>query len=563
MASGDNYRKLQAKHLARTEGYVAKLKKLYQSAVSRLINMSTSVPYDGGEQFYFDDYPELLKEVNGIVGKLATGIEQTILSGTSAEWANGTGVASGTVDYVMKKAGIESIKELTDDAVGKYFNNHESALKAFQERQIGGLSLSDKVWDLANRQKIETELARSIADGTSADELAISMQEWLKVPDKLFRRVRDEFGVLRLSKSAKAYSPESGAYRSSYKNAFRLARTEINMAYRNAELESYLDKDYVVGFEVRRSTHPYHCPVCEALAGKYPKDFVWNGWHPNCRCFIVPILITDEEMAARRRAIIDGEDFDGSTSANYVGDVPNGFSEWIEENRERAKGWSSLPYFIKDNPGYVGKFDVDTYSAAERKFTHAGRVGESMRKALGEYLQERYKDIIPNTELAAIYHYTRGDISSFRSLNKQLRSGSVSDFNVAFSELLSDGISKVGVYEGAVYRSIKLNKASLKRWLDCAISGESKTFDGFTSASKVQSVAFGTFESKIKTNGNETVCHIELLSKNGRDISDISQFNGIFTSENQQEVLFDKGSRFKFVSVSNVDNIYYFTLQEL
>lgn len=186
-----------------------------------------------------------------------------------------------------------------------------------------------------------------------------------------------------------------------------------------------------------------------------------------------------------------------------------------------------------------------------------------MRKALGEYLQERYKDTIPNTELAAIYHYTRGDISAFRSLNKQLRSGSVSDFNVAFSELLSEGISKVSVYDGSVYRSIKLNKKNLKDWLDCAISGGSKTFDGFTSASKVQSVAFGTFEDKIKTKSNETVCHIEILSKNGRDISDISQFNGIFTTENQQEVIFDKGSRFKVVSVDKEDDIYYFTLQEL
>lgn len=139
----------------------------------------------------------------------------------------------------------------------------------------------------------------------------------------------------------------------------------------------------------------------------------------------------------------------------------------------------------------------------------------------------------------------------------------MSDFNAAFSELLSDGISKVGVYEGSVYRSIKLNKKNLKDWLDCAISGGSKTFDGFTSSSKVQSEAFGTFEDKIKTKSNETVCHIEILSKNGRDISDISQFNGIFTTENQQEVIFDKGSRFKVVSVDKEDDIYYFTLQEL
>ncbi len=558
------YRKLQEKHLARVEKYLARLKALYSKAVSGLVDLASEAEFDGEGQFYFSDYPELKKEVNEVVTNLATGIEQTVLRSTTAEWAQGDTTADGTVEYVLDKAGIDSVEDLTDKAVGRYFNNHESALKAFQKRKIGnGQTLSTKVWDLANHQKVEVELARSIAEGVSAAKIASSMKSLLKEPDKLFRRVRDKNGVLRLSKNAKAYHPGAGTYRSSYRNALRLARTETNMSYRSAEWEGYQDKPYVVGFEIKRSTHPYDCPVCEALAGKYPKDFKWSGWHPNCRCYMIPITFTEEEMDRYGDAFVEGEDFDSTTSVNYVGDVPNGFREWIEGNRERAKGWSSLPYFIKDNQSYVGKFDVDIYSAAERKFTRAGRVRESMRKALGEYLQERYKDTIPNTELAAIYHYTRGDISAFRSLNKQLRSGSVSDFNVAFSELLSEGISKVSVYEGSAYRSIKLNKKSLKDWLDCAMSGGSKTFDGFTSASKRQDVAFGEFERKISKKSNETFCHIEILSKNGRDISNISQFNGIFTSENQQEVLFDKGSRFKFVSVDEDDGKYYFRIQEL
>ena len=560
----DEYRKLQKKHLARVERYLARLKTLYSKAVSGLVDLASDAEFDGEGQFYFSDYPELKKEVNEVVSNLATGIEQTVLRGTTAEWAQGNTDADGTVEYVLDKAGVESAEDLTGKAVGRYFNNHESALKAFQKRKIGnGQTLSTKVWDLANHQKIEVELARSIAEGVGAAKIASSMKSLLKEPDKLFRRVRDKNGVLRLSKNAKAYHPGSGTYRSSYRNALRLARTETNMAYRKAEWESYQDKPYVVGIEIKRSTHPYDCPVCEALAGKYPKDFKWSGWHPNCRCYMVPITFTEEEMDRYGDAFVEGEDFDGTTSVNYVGDVPKGFSEWIEENRERAKGWSSLPYFIRDNLDYIGKFEVDTYSAAERKFTRAGKVRESMRKALGEYLQERYKDVVPNTELAAIYHYTRGDISAFRSLNKQLRSRSVSDFNIAFSELLSEGISKVGIYEGSVYRSIKLNKRNLKDWLYCAMSGGNKTFEGFTSASKQQDVAFGTFERKISKKSNETFCHIEILSKNGRDISNISQLNGIFTSENQQEVLFDKGSRFKFISVDEDAGKYYFKIQEL
>lgn len=352
----DEYRKLQKEHLARVERYLARLKSLYSKAVSGLVDLASDAEFDGEGQFYFSDYPELKKEVNEVVSNLATGIEQTVLRGTTAEWAQGNTDADGTVEYVLDKAGVESVEDLTDKAVGRYFNNHESALKAFQKRKIGnGQTLSTKVWDLANHQKIEVELARSIADGVGAAKIASSMKSLLKEPDKLFRRVKGKNGVLRLSKNAKAYHPGAGTYRSSYRNALRLARTETNMAYRNAEWESYQDKPYVVGIEIKRSTHPYDCPVCEALAGKYPKDFKWSGWHPNCRCFMVPITFTEEEMDRYGDAFVAGEDFDGTTSSNYVGDVPKGFSEWIEENHRRVAQYKTLPYFIRDNEGYVDK----------------------------------------------------------------------------------------------------------------------------------------------------------------------------------------------------------------
>lgn len=348
------YRKLQEKHLARVEMYLARLKALYSKAVSGLVDLASEAEFDGEGQFYFSDYPELKKEVNEVVSNLATGIEQTVLRGTTAEWAQGNTNADGTVEYVLDKAGIESVDDLTDKAVGRYFNNHDSALKAFQKRKIGnGQTLSTKVWDLANHQKVEVELARSIAEGVSAAKIASSMKSLLKEPNKLFRRVRDKNGVLRLSKNAKAYHPGAGTYRSSYRNALRLARTETNMAYRSAEWEGYQDKPYVVGFEIKRSTHPYDCPVCEALAGKYPKDFKWSGWHPNCRCHMIPITFTEEEMDRYGDAFVEGEDFDSTTSVNYVGDVPNGFREWIEVNHRRVAQYKTLPYFIRDNEGYV------------------------------------------------------------------------------------------------------------------------------------------------------------------------------------------------------------------
>ncbi len=355
----DEYRKLQRRHLARAERYLTRLSALYSKAVDGLVELASETRFDGGGQFYFSDFPELKKEVDRIVTELATGIERTVLRGTTSEWAHGNTDADGTVEYVLDKAGVRSVEDLTDKAVGKYFNNHESALKAFQKRKIGnGQTLSVKVWDLANHQKIEAELARSIAEGESAAKIASSMKSLLKEPDKLFRRVRDKNGVLRLSRNAKAYHPGVGTYRSSYRNALRLARTETNMAYRNAEWQSYQDKPYVVGIEIRRGTHPYDCPVCEALAGEYPKDFKWSGWHPNCRCYMIPILLAEDEMGRYGDAFAEGEDFDNTTSVNYVGDVPQGFREWIGANGDRIDASRSLPYFIKDNQTYVEKYRI-------------------------------------------------------------------------------------------------------------------------------------------------------------------------------------------------------------
>lgn len=354
MSIEGSYKKLAAANLQRIEQYVKRIEQLLNKATGRFISLSTSVPYDrtAGDQFYFADYPEIRREVDKLVSSLAQGMESAIVAGTTAEWAHGSEDANGILEYVLKRAGIKDTEGLKDSVIGQYLNNHSDALKAFQKRQIGGLTLSQRVWNLAEQRKIETELARSIADGTSARDLAESMQEFLNEPSKLFRRVRNEFGVLRLSRNAQAYNPGEGVYRSSYKNALRLARTEINMAYRNAEQESYAEKEYVVGIEIKRSNNPYDCVLCESLAGKYPKDFKWNGCHPNCRCYMVPITVTNDEFIA----MLGDEEFSPEQSVNYVGNVPGNFKDWVSDNSDRitqAEMRGSLPYFIKDNKAVV------------------------------------------------------------------------------------------------------------------------------------------------------------------------------------------------------------------
>ena len=174
-------------------------------------------------------------------------------------------------------------------------------------------------------------------------------------------------------------------------------------------------------------------------------------------------------------------------------------------------------------------------------------------------LQKKYPNI-PNTEKAAIFYYTQKEGSRFRQLNKQLRNGNLTEFNEAFSKLLSKGISNLPKFENNVYRTIRLNKTELKAWIELANKKDSIVFKGFTSTSKSEKIA-KFLMSRGHTKSNETDILLVLKSKNGRVIGDLSQFSGRHGLPNQLEVLFDRNSKFKFegMTYKNKHPIFYLT----
>lgn len=199
-----------------------------------------------------------------------------------------------------------------------------------------------------------------IRTGEDAARMARTLRQYLRHPDKLFRRVRDQHGNLRLSKAAKAYHPGRGVYRSSYRNARRLAVTETNIAYHTADHLRWQQMDFVVGIEIRLSgNHTVNglplTDICDTLAGRYPKDFKFTGWHPHCRCHAVTVLKTEKEMAEDTRRILAGEE-PLKGSVNTVRDVPDAFGKWVEANADRieaAEERGTTPYFIRDNRDMV------------------------------------------------------------------------------------------------------------------------------------------------------------------------------------------------------------------
>jgi hypothetical protein len=259
---------------------------------------------------------------------------------------------------------------------------------------------------------------------------------------------------------------------------------------------------------------------------------------------------------------MNGEMLDGE-SVNSVTAVPERFDQWIANNKERAKGWSSMPYFVKDNPQYIAGFEVDKYTETERKFTRARKTNDAMKESLGIFLQSKYPEL-PNTEKAAIFHYTEGEGAAFRLLNNQLRKGNLSEFNEAFSELLSQGLSKLETTTETVYRSIRLNKTKLREYVDLAKSSSTTTFKGFTSASlgRSEAIEFGNRNTGRKK--NETDILFVIRGKSGHPIEDLSQFGGRFTGKtNQREALFDRGLKIRFDKVEIEDGMPVFYLTEI
>ena len=312
------------------------------------------------KDFYFRDYPALSKEVDRMIAEMTDALTGIVTSGVEWSWDLANVKNDDMVKTLCKSIGKNRIPKA---ALARWSQKNLPALEAFEARRIKGLNLSDKVWSYAKNYKAELELALDLglAEGKSADKLSRMIRRMLRNPDALYRRVRQkETGILRLSKNAAAYHPGQGVYRSSYKNAMRLAATETNMAYRTSDYERIQQMDFILGIEIHLSNnhtclgadgkpHPFY-DICDELEGRYPRDFKFVGWHPWCRCYQTTILPDKEEFFR----YLDAMDENGKSSYVFKDAIPDGkmprqLQSWVRENRYRALTARSLPYFITEN----------------------------------------------------------------------------------------------------------------------------------------------------------------------------------------------------------------------
>lgn len=502
----------------------------------------------GNDGYFFAHDHSTNKQVDKQLARMVMQMNVLLLNGIKREWKRGEDRIRLSLSKTARQQKLnDHIRERATQSV------RDKTAEAFYNEKRHGFTLSERVWNLSRNAKKEIEiiLQNGIKEGKSVTEISKSLKGYLNEPERLFRRVRNkETGELELSKAAQKYCPGQGVYRSAYKNAMRLARTEIKAAYHDAQWNAAQSNPMIVGWKIVLSNNhtklvngkpiPFH-DICDELVGEYPKSFKFRGWHPQCRCQMLPILATKEEQKHLYRKIFDGKRDEWQPT--QVKRVPKAFNDWVQANQERAKGWANMPHFIRDNRKFVQtKFEVDIYTEEEKKFTHARKTKETMERVLAE-LSALYPNI-PNTELAAIHHYTRNG-GNYRQLNKQMEKGTLTDFNRAAQRLITQGLEKLPTYQGTVYRGMIIRRAELERAFG-GDNGNTITHNRFVSTSMDESVGL-RFATHSKLKKGEVCVIIAIQSKTGRNISEISEFNGTFAPENQKEVIFMNNISFKII----------------
>lgn len=317
------------------------------------------------EPFSFSHYPETQKKMAEIQKRFVDDIGAVIYRGTSDEWKNSNEVQDLLANNVLKAYEAVVDKE-------KYkvlYQTNSDALKAFQNRKDKGFNVSEKLWEqsVVYKKELEDAISCAIEKGMSAVTLSKRISKYLQDFPQLQKDYKDKFGI-----ASKAMDCE---YRS-----VRLAASEINMAYRAAENKRWEQMDFVVGYEIKLSGNhtlngkPF-TDICDTLAGKYPKDFVWTGWHPLCRCYKIPILKTEEEFWSW-----DGRSEASTDSVNSVKDVPDQFKKWVLDNSvriEKANAKGTLPYFLKDNKGIFQ--NISTEKSVSELMQRASDVGNEVQ----------------------------------------------------------------------------------------------------------------------------------------------------------------------------------------
>ena len=367
--------------IQRTEAYAERVRLLFAKTVNDILALNKSMPkLEEGVMYSFDGTnAKMQKEVEMQLRRLASTVTTAIRNGINLEWEE------ANVECDKFIASLFGKKVLSSPEFSAWVDRNTSARDAFANRADKGLRLSDRVWKSVKQLREEMEVAMTVAigEGDSASSMSRKVREYLNDPELMFRRFRYKAGEKEVvdkdtgeitkvpvygrkwKKRIKdettgkyrwvdydrdSYKTGAGVYKSSAKNAMRVARTETNMAYRQADHQRWQNMEFVLGQHIELSRNHPKRDICDDLEGDYPKDFIFDGWHPQCFCVCTPILVDWEEQRKVFRAKLKGETY--TPKGMRITECPDNFKSWVNDNKEKihvVRKSGKEPYFIKNN----------------------------------------------------------------------------------------------------------------------------------------------------------------------------------------------------------------------
>lgn len=340
----------EQQHLQKLFQQEGQIKYLFDDFVRRVGPLLAKWSNHGGDRVWIKN-----TRVENAIDKELAGLHASLLSfitdATVQSWNRGNRKADDLVrSYIEGMSVSEALQN-------KMFSRNADALNALLRRKDNnGFTVSERVWNVAGGMKdnLEYYLSSGVSVGRPAALISQDVRQLLNEPDRRFRRVRNEEGKLVMSKPMAAYHPGRGVYRSAYKNALRLTATQTNIGYRQADHDRWQKMDFVLGIEVKRSNNNHGpCKICDAMVGKYPKGFVFTGFHPFCICYATPIMMNQEEFAD---FLLD----ERIPERKIITSLPAEAAKFIRDNEEQLS--RTKPYWYKDN--FVRNAEIKQFASA-------------------------------------------------------------------------------------------------------------------------------------------------------------------------------------------------------
>lgn len=520
-----------------------RIQKVYADVLQKISVVAGKITFNG-KLFKLAEYPQLEKAIKQQLKSLHNEIYSVVTNSIETSW----NISNAKNNILVDKRILG--RKLPASIKGILYDPNLDVLKRFKTRVEEGLNLSDRIWKAIDPfpRELEQSLGMGIGKGQSAASMARDLQQYLNNPDDLFRRVRGEDGRLYLSSTARNYHPGQGVYRSSFKNALRLSRTETNMAYRTSDWERWQNMPFVIGIEIHLSAQHPRYDICDPLATRYPKDFKWAGWHPQCICYMTPILNSEQAFNKQLDAILAGESPATVKNSGVIKKMPASFNEYVKKNAARIAGWKNKPYWVRDNKAY---FD----QALKVKKIYGKKLPVDYSKLqIGPYLQRvkrpPFDKVFPELSLeekASINGYTD---TEYYTLNAYLRGLNVSANKAEmldnYRNLLNNALDSISdKFVGITFRGTYLDHAAQQLYRKALVTGKPIVHDYFTST---------TIDEGQLFSGNTMFM---ILSKRGRYVKALSEH------QREEEVLFKAGTKFQVQRMYKEDDKLIIEMEEV